>query len=71
MKKQIKKLIFVKERISTLDSKAVLGGAAPNNGGDAPDAPRKKDVTFLHEGCGLSVHSPACGEPDSIYYCDI
>ncbi|PTX63776.1 hypothetical protein C8N46_101382 [Kordia periserrulae] len=70
MKKQLKKLTFVKERISMLDSKAVLGGAAPNDGGDTPDEPIK-NVTFLHEGCGLSVHRPACGEPDSIYYCDI
>ncbi|WP_046755088.1 hypothetical protein [Kordia jejudonensis] len=60
MKKQIKKLTLVKERISTLDAANALGGAAPNNGNDAPVGPDKGPVTFLHEGCGLSVHRPMC-----------
>ena len=69
MKKQVKKLTLMKERISTLKVN-IVGGAAPNNGSDEPVGPDRGDVTFLHEGCGLSVHRPACGPPDSIYYCD-
>lgn len=60
MKKQIKKLTLVKERVSVLDASSLLGGKAPDNGDDAPVGPDKGPVTFLHEGCGLSVHRPMC-----------
>jgi len=60
MKKQVKKLTLVKERISTLDASSINGGALPNNGGNAPNPTGHKPVTFLREGCGLSVHRPMC-----------
>jgi hypothetical protein len=60
MKKQIKKLTLLKEKVSTLDAANASGGRAPNNGGDQPMGPDKGPVTFLHEGCGLSVHAPMC-----------
>ncbi len=60
MKKQIKKLTLVKERVSVLDASDLLGGRAPDNGSDTPAGPDKGPVTFLHEGCGLSVHRPMC-----------
>jgi hypothetical protein len=69
MKKQVKKLTLVKERISKLDAMRVSGGAAPNNGGIPVAPPAKEPITFLYEGCGTSVHRPAC-EGDSIRYCD-
>ncbi|WP_046743853.1 hypothetical protein [Kordia zhangzhouensis] len=60
MKKQIKKLTFIKEKISTLPASLVLGGAAPNDGGDKPVDQDKEPVTFMAEGCGTSVHRPMC-----------
>jgi hypothetical protein len=60
MKKQIKKLTLVREKVSTLNAANVLGGRAPANGGNDQAGPDKGPVTFLHEGCGLSVHRPMC-----------
>jgi len=60
MKKQLKKLDLVKERISTLNALNVTGGKAPDNGGDSPAGPPQGPQTFMAEGCGTSVHRPMC-----------
>jgi hypothetical protein len=60
MKKQIKKLTLLKEKVSILNAAQVVGGIAPDDGGDVPAGPPQGPATFLREGCGLSVHAPMC-----------